>query len=153
MPLTFLSSIENFSYIITFGCVAIIFNLLFLVLGTIFIIKKPELNYSFGYRSGFSLSSSNRWRWCNKIFFRFTTFSQPIFLIINIIIFTLSLIYEWSFAWITISFAISIGILIPISLFIEIYGRHKFKNEDIGPVKPLVENENSKKQEIDDFFS
>ena len=64
-----------------------------------------------------------------------------IFLILNIVIFILSLINSWSFAWIVISFATSIGILIPVTLFIEIYGRYKFKNEDIGPIKPLVENE------------
>ena len=89
----------------------------------------------------------------HKIFFNFTMASQPIFLILNIVIFILSLINSWSFAWIVISFATSIGILIPVTLFIEIYGRYKFKNEDIGPIKPLVEKEKSKKQDIDDFFS
>lgn len=153
MPAILVSNIENFSFVITFGCVAIIYNLLFIILGVIFILRKTELNYSFGYRSGFSLSSTNRWRWCNKIFFNFTIVSQPIFLILNIVIFVLSLINSWSFAWIVISFAISIVILIPVTLFIEIYGRYKFKNEDIGPIKPLVENEKSKKQDIDDFFS
>ncbi len=153
MPAILVSNIENFSFVITFGCVAIIYNLLFIILGVIFILRKTELNYSFGYRSGFSLSSTNRWRWCNKIFFNFTIVSQPIFLILNIVIFLLSLINSWSFAWIVISFAISIVILIPVTLFIEIYGRYKFKNEDIGPIKPLVENEKSKKQDIDDFFS
>ena len=153
MPAILVSNIENFSFVITFGCVAIIYNLLFIILGVIFILRKSELNYSFGYRSGFSLSSTNRWRWCNKIFFNFTIVSQPIFLILNIVIFLLSLINSWSFAWIVISFAISIVILIPVTLFIEIYGRCKFKNEDIGPIKPLVENEKSKKQDIDDFFS
>ena len=153
MPAILVSNIGNFSFVITFGCVAIIYNLLFIILGVIFILRKTELNYSFGYRSGFSLSSTNRWRWCNKIFFNFTIVSQPIFLILNIVIFLLSLINSWSFAWIVISFAISIVILIPVTLFIEIYGRYKFKNEDIGPIKPLVENEKSKKQDIDDFFS
>lgn len=153
MPAILVSNIENFSFVITFGCVAIIYNLIFLILGVIFILRKTELNYSFGYRSWFSLSSTNRWKWCNKIFFNFTMASQPIFLILNIVIFILSLINSWSFAWIVISFATSIGILIPVTLFIEIYGRYKFKNEDIGPIKPLVEKEKSKKQDIDDFFS
>lgn len=72
MPAILVSNIENFSFVITFGCVAIIYNLIFLILGVIFILRKTELNYSFGYRSWFSLSSTNRWKWCNKIFFNFT---------------------------------------------------------------------------------
>lgn len=153
MTLQAISNLENYTTTITFGCVAIIYNLLFLVLGIIFIIKKPDLNYTFGYRSAFALSSTNRWRWCNKVFFFSIFITQPIFLIINIIIFALSLVYSWSFAWIVISFAVSIAILIPISLFIELYGRRKFKDEEIGKVEPLIENEQSKKQEIDEFFS
>ncbi len=153
MPTILTSTIDNFGFVITFGCVAIFYNLLFIVLSAVFLIRKTELNYSFGYRSGFALSSVNRWKWCNKIFFWFSIISQPIFLIVNIIIFILSLINNWSFAWITIAWAVSVAILIPISIFIELYGRHKFKNENIGPIEPLIENENSKKQDIDDFFS
>lgn len=153
MTLQAISNLENYITTIIFGCVAIIYNLLFLVLGIIFVIKKTDLNYTFGYRSAFALSSANRWRWCNKVFFFSVFITQPIFLIMNVAIFIVSLIYTLSFAWIVLSFAISIAILIPISLFVEIYGRRKFKDEDIGEVKPLIENEQSKKQDIDEFFS
>lgn len=41
---------------------------------------------------------------------------------------------------------------IPIALYIEIYGRIKFKNDKEKPIEPLIENEQSKKQDIDDFW-
>lgn len=43
--------------------------------------------------------------------------------------------------------------IFPIILYIEIYGRIKFKNEKETPIKPLIENEESVKQEIDDFWN
>ncbi len=36
-------------------------------------------------------------------------------------------------------------------MYIEIYGRIKFKNDKEKPIEPLIENEQSKKQDIDDF--
>ena len=67
--------------------------------------------------------------------------------------FVLSLMYDWSFAYVTIVFAVSLAFLVPVTIFIEIYGRIKFRNDKEEPIKPLVENEQSKKQDIDDFFS
>lgn len=41
---------------------------------------------------------------------------------------------------------------IPIVLYIEIYGRIKFKNDVDKPIEPLIENEQSKKQDINDYW-
>lgn len=153
MVLTDLTDFENVAYTYTFGIVGIVFIVLFLVFGIIFLARKTELNYTFGYRSFFSLSSNDRWNWCNKVFFNSIFIFEPLFLIAHIVIFVLSIVYNWSFAYVTISMACSLVFLIPVTLFIEIYGRIKFPKSQDEPIKPLVENEKSKKQDIDDFWS
>ena len=144
--------VANTAYIYTFGCVGIVFSVLLIVLGIIFMARKVDLNYSFGYRSYFSLSTSKTWKWCNKVFFLSVFSLSPLFLIAHVVVFALSLIYDWSFAWVVITMASGMVYLIPVTLFIEIYGRIKFKDLKADRVEPLVENEKSKRQDIDDFW-
>lgn len=108
MVLTDLTDFENVAYTYTFGIVGIVFVVLFLVFGIIFVARKTELNYTFGYRSFFSLSSNDRWNWCNKVFFNSIFIFEPLFLIAHIVIFALSIVYNWSFAYVTISMACSL---------------------------------------------
>lgn len=75
---------------------------------------------------------------------------EPIFLIIHIVIFTLSAVFSWFFLWTILTMVIGLIYFIPIVLYIEIYGRIKFNNDADKPIEPLIENEQSKKQDIDD---
>lgn len=77
---------------------------------------------------------------------------SPLFLIAHVVVFALSLVYDWSFAWVVITMTSGMVYLIPVTLFIEIYGRIKFKDLKEERVEPLVENEKSKRQDIDDFW-
>ena len=78
--------------------------------------------------------------------------AEPIFLIIHIVVFTLSTVYSWFFLWTILTFVFGLIYFIPIVLYIEIYGRIKFKNDVEKSIEPLIENEQSKKQGIDDFW-
>ena len=77
--------------------------------------------------------------------------AEPIFLIIHIVVFTLSTVYSWFFLWTILTFVFGLIYFIPIVLYIEKYGRIKFKNDVEKSIEPLIENEQSKKQDIDDF--
>ena len=77
---------------------------------------------------------------------------EPIFLITHIVIFTLSTVFSWFFLWTILTMVIGLIYFIPIVLYIEIYGRIKFKNDVDKPIEPLIENEQSKKQDIDDYW-
>lgn len=52
--------VANTAYIYTFGCVGIVFSVLLIVLGIIFMARKVDLNYSFGYRSFFLFPHQRR---------------------------------------------------------------------------------------------
>ena len=52
--------------------------------------------------------------------------------------------------WTILTMVIGLIYFIPIVLYIEIYGRIKFNNDADKPIEPLIENEQSKKQDIDD---
>ena len=139
-------------YIYCFGVAGIVIYLLLIILATIFIKKDVDLNYVFGYRTSFALSSTKKWKWANNIFMKCLITGEPIFLIIHIVIFTLSAVFSYFFLWTILTMVIGLIYLIPIVLYIEIYGRIKFKNDVEKPIEPLIENEQSKKQDIDDFW-
>ncbi len=143
--------ILNPIYIYCFGIAGIVFYLLLIILAIVFIKKDVDLNYVFGYRTPFALSSVKKWKWANNIFMKCVLISEPLFLIIHIIIFTLSAVYSWFFLWTILTMVIGLIYFIPVVLYIEIYGRIKFKNDVEKPIEPLIENEQSKKQDIEIF--
>lgn len=75
---------------------------------------------------------------------KYLIIGEPIFLIIHIVIFTLSAVFSWFFLWAILTMIIGLIYFIPIILYIEIYGRIKFKNDVDKPIEPLIENEQSK---------
>ena len=140
-------------YIYCFGIAEIVIYLLLIILAIVFIKKDVDLNYVFGYRTPFALSSVKKWKWANNIFMKCLIIGEPIFLIIHIVIFTLSAVFSWFFLWTILTMVIGLIYFIPIVLYIEIYGRRiKFKNDVDKPIEPLIENEQSKKQDIDDYW-
>lgn len=139
-------------YIYCFGIAGIVIYLLLIILAIVFIKKDVDLNYDFGYRTPFALSSTKKWKWANHIFMKYLIIGEPIFLIIHIVIFTLSVVFSWFFLWTILTMAIGLIYFIPIVLYIEIYGRIKFKNDVDKPIESLIENEQSKKQDIDDYW-
>ena len=52
-------------YIYCFGIAGIIIYLLLIILAIVFIKKDVDLNYVFGYRTPFALSSVKKWKWAN----------------------------------------------------------------------------------------
>lgn len=82
--------ILNPIYIYCFGIGGIVIYLLLIVLAVIFIKKDVDLNYSFGYRTSFALSSEKKWKWTNSVFMKSIIIGEPIFLIIHINIYFLS---------------------------------------------------------------
>ena len=118
-------------YIYCFGIAGIIIYLLLIILAIVFIKKDVDLNYVFGYRTPFALSSVKKWKWANNIFMKCLIIVEPIFLIIHIVIFTLSAVFSWFFLSTILT---------------------KFKNDVEKPIEPLIENEQSKKQDIDDYW-
>ena len=139
-------------YIYCFGIAGIVIYLLLIILAIVFIKKDVDLNYVFGYRTPFALSSAKKWKWANNIFMKCLIIVEPIFLIIHIVIFTLSAVFSWFFLYTILTMVIGLIYFIPIVLYIEIYGRIKFKNDVEKPIEPLIENEQSKKQDIDDYW-
>ena len=139
-------------YIYCFRIAGIIIYLLLIILAIVFIKKDVDLNYVFGYRTPFALSSVKKWKWANNIFMKCLIIVEPIFLIIHIVIFTLSAVFSWFFLSTILTMVIGLFYFIPIVLYIEIYGLIKFKNDVEKPIEPLIENEQSKKQDIDDFW-
>ncbi len=139
-------------YIYCFGIAGIIIYLLLIILAIVFIKKDVDLNYVFGYRTPFALSSVKKRKWANNIFMKCIIIVEPIFLIIHIVIFTLSAVFSWFFLSTILTMVIGLFYFIPIVLYIEIYGLIKFKNDVEKPIEPLIENEQSKKQDIDDFW-
>ena len=139
-------------YIYCFGIAGIVIYLLLIILAIVFIKKDVDLNYDFGYRTPFALSSVKKWKWANNIFMKCLIIGEPIFLIIHIVIFTLSAVFSWFFLWTILTMVIGLIYFIPIVLYIEIYGRIKFKNDVDKPIEPLIENEQSQKQDIDDYW-
>ena len=150
-----IDSIEvlNPIYIYSFGVGGIIIYLLLIIMAIIFLKKDVDLNYIFGYRTSFALSSTKKWKWSNSVFMKCLLIVEPIFLIAHIVIFILSAVFSWFFLWTILTMAIGLIYFIPIVLYIEIYGRIKFKNDKERPVEPLIENEQSKKQDIDEFWN
>ena len=67
-------------------------------------------------------------------------------------LFTLSAVFSWFFLWTILTMVIGLVYFIPIVLYIDIYGRIKFKNDVDKPIEPLIENAQSKKQDIDDYW-
>ena len=135
-----------------FGLGGIVIYLLIIVLAIVFIKKAVGLNYFFGYRTSFSLSSSKKWEWANNIYVKCVLIGEPIFLITHIVVFILSAVFPYFFLRTILTMALGLIYFIPIVLYIEIYGRIKFKNDKNKPLEPLIENERSKKQDIDDFW-
>ena len=84
-------------YIYCFEIVGIIIYLLLIILAIVFIKKDADLNYVFGYRTPFALSSVKKWKWANNIFIKCLIIAEPIILIIHIVIFTLSAVFSWFF--------------------------------------------------------
>ena len=144
--------IINPIYIYCFGLGGIVIYLLIIVLAIVFIKKAVGLNYFFGYRTSFSLSSSKKWEWANNIYVKCVLIGEPIFLIIHTVIFILSAVFSYFFLRTILTMALGLIYFIPIVFYIEIYGRIKFKNDKEKPLEPLIENEQSKKQDIDDFW-
>lgn len=144
--------ILNPIYIYCFGIGGIVIYLLLIILAIIFIKKDVDLNYMFGYRTPFALSSVKKWKWANNIFMKCVLIAEPIFLIIHAIIFILSAVYSYFFLWTILTMVIGLIYFIPVVIYIEINGRIKFKNEKEKPIEPLIENEQSKKQDIGDFW-
>ena len=66
--------------------------------------------------------------------------------------FSLSVVFSYFFLWTILTMVIGLIYFIPIVLYIEIYGRIKFKNDVEKPIEPLIENDQSKKQDIDDYW-
>ena len=128
-------------YIYCFGIAGIIIYLLLIILAIVFIKKDVDLNYVFGYRTPFALSSVKKWKWANNIFMKCL-----------IIVFTLSAVFSWFFLSTILTMVIGLFYFIPIVLYIGIYGLIKFKNDVEKPIEPLIENEQSKKQDIDDYW-
>ena len=128
-------------YIYCFGIAGIVIYLPLIILAIVFIKKDVDLNYVFGYRTPFALSSVKKWKWANNVFMKCLIIGEPIFLIIHIVI-----------LWTILTMVIGLIYFIPIVLYIEIYGRIKFKNDVEKPIEPLIENEQSKKQDIDDYW-
>ena len=139
-------------YIYCFEIVGIIIYLLLIILAIVFIKKDVDLNYVFGYRTPFALSSVKKWKWANNIFMKCLIIVEPILLIIHIVIFTLSAVFSWFFLSTILTMVIGLFYFIPIVLYIGIYGLIKFKNDVEKPIEPLIENEQSKKQDIDDYW-
>ena len=133
--------IINPIYIYCFGLGGIVIYLLIIVLAIVFIKKDVGLNYFFGYRTSFSLSSSKKWEWSNNIYVKCVLIGEPIFLIIHIVIFILSAVFSYFFLWTILTMALGLIYFIPI-----------VKNDKEKPLEPLIENEQSKKQDIDDFW-
>ena len=139
-------------YIYCFGIAGTVIYFLLIILAIVFIKKDVDLNYVFGYRTPFALSSVKKWKWANNIFMKSLIIGEPIFFIIHIVIFTLSAVFSWFFLWTILTMVIGLIYFIPIVLYIEIYGRIKFKNYVYKPIEPLIENEQSKKQDIDNYW-
>ena len=57
-------------YIYCFGIGGIVIYLLLIILAIVFIKKGIDLNYVFGYRTPFALSSVKKWKWANNIFMK-----------------------------------------------------------------------------------
>ena len=116
-------------YIYSLGIGGICLSLLLISLEIIMYVKKIKINKFFGYRTLLAYKSEKTWRWCNDTCAKLVFVFGPITLLIHVIIFTLSAIYQLNFIWIVVSFLLSILYYIPIILFIEIYGWKKFKDK------------------------
>ena len=80
-----------------FGSLGIVLPILFLVLEGVFVLRKVGRNYFFGYRTSFSLSSPERWDWANRVLAYGIFLSEPIILIVHVILFSISLARGWGF--------------------------------------------------------
>lgn len=128
---------------------------LIIVICIIDLIKKPEINASFGFRTKASMSCPEAWKLANTIGFIFITVLSFIFLILNIV-FTLLAYYcliPYFVAYINLGiYMISLVVLvIAVDIFIRIKFRSKLKQNKTKC--ELIENEKSKKQDIDDFWN
>ena len=115
-------------FIYCYGIAGIVIYLLLIVLAVVFIKKDVDLNYIFGYRTSFALSSKKKWKWANSVFMRCLIIGEPIFLIIHIIIFILSVVYSWFFLWTIITMVIGLIYFIPIC------GRYEERNRSHGGI-------------------
>lgn len=122
--LEFLSNI----FIYFFGICGILIPLIFIFYMLFFRYKKIGPNLHFGYRTKFSLSSKEKWDWSNNTFAQFTFIFAPSFLFIHIIIFILTVVHEWFFLWVILSMVLALIWTLPVAIYIEIYGRKKFKS-------------------------
>lgn len=126
MHLLLTSSFDGAPFIYGMGIAGIIISILLIILALIMYLTKVTINKYFGYRTKLSFSSNESWTWCNDTFSKLIFIFGPITLIAHIIIFTLTIIYDWFFIWTIFTFIISIIYLIPLIIFIEIKGRKKF---------------------------
>ena len=113
---------------LSFGIGGILIDLVLIISAIIFKIKDVGINSFYGYRTKFSMSSEEKWNWCNNVFIKVSLIISPILILINVILMILALVNTWHVWVMTIvmfSSVIYILILVP---FIEIYGRKKFKN-------------------------
>lgn len=135
-----------------FGILGIVYIVSMFIAKIDFVNKDVDINWFWGYRTAFARSSSAKWKWCNDIYAKAIFIFYPIFFLIHIVVFILTLVFDWSTCWIAVSTISPILFNIPVIFFIEIYGRSKFDTQKIDPNCELIENENSKKQDIEDYW-
>jgi len=117
----------NLPFIYIFGIFGIFIPVVFVVYAIVFKVKNVELNNRFGYRTPLALSSKEKWEWCNNMWNKLILILEPIFLVLHIIIFILSIINGWIFVYTLLTMIIPIVCMVLAIIFIEIAGRHKFK--------------------------
>ncbi len=113
---------------LSFGIGGIIIDVVLIISAIIFKVKDIGINYLYGYRTKFSMSSEEKWNWCNNVFIKVSLIISPILIIITTILMILAIINTWHvtvMAFIMFSSVFYILLLIP---YIEIYGRRKFKD-------------------------
>lgn len=118
------NAIINYS----FGIAGFFIYVLLLVLMIVFKKKQVGPNHVFGYRTRFSLSSEENWKWSNDTFIKIMFIGGPIGLTIHIIIFIFAVIYNWP-GWVLLLTMFSpVFLILGAAPFIEIFGRKKFRN-------------------------
>ncbi len=112
--------------IAVFGFTGIGMAVLCVVLLAVMRIKSIDRNALFGYRTAFSLSSDETWRWCNDKASLYGIVLSLFGLAAHVFVFVLSLEHQWPY-WIScITMMLPVFFLIVMIPFIEIIGRVKF---------------------------
>ncbi len=112
----------------TFGIAGIVLPVLLFVLMVVFVVKKVGPNPFFGFRTRFALSSPERWNWCNGQLAKFTFLFEPFFLVVHIIVFSLTLVYSWPFFGVILTMIFGVLWMLPVCISIQVVGKKKFKD-------------------------